>query len=153
MKSYPDHTSWRKFVNAVQRAGKRNLVREVVDPLILANYLQILPEDMAAAAKSFQFRPIYTAEELANLWPLICIGLLKMKKIRHAKGAVLEKQLSKRGLPFLKNVDGTDLFFWNGKRQKYFIVENIEVRNLFRYTQESFEEIMNNSINKKDYLH
>jgi hypothetical protein len=137
---YKTDSSYAAFVSACKRAGPRNLVAEILDPLRIAR--DTAPADVQAAIRGFQRRPWYSAAELARLWPLISIGIASKHRGSAPSPASVHKRLIECGLPRLQKWDGSTQFMFNGKPQDFFIVADVWKIAGRRWTQADFDRVM-----------
>ena len=129
-------TSYGIFVRACRAAGTRNLIDELFDPArISGNHA------LEAAAAAFQPRPIYTAEELAALWPMICVGICGKERVYKPGPKELSLKLMDFRMPLLRKSGGWH-FEWEGKWRQFFIVSDINRLSARTWTQAEFEELM-----------
>lgn len=133
-----DNSTFATFARLCKRAGGRNLVNELLDPF---RTLQSPAPDVAAALRSFQSRPWYSAEELAGMWPLISIGLAGNERSFRPSPEQVHKRL-KPLLPRVKDWAGYHEFEWNGERKEWFIVQSVQQIARLRFTQKTFEAVM-----------
>jgi hypothetical protein len=138
-RGYRDDTSYGAFVAACKAAGPRNLVQELLDPFAI---MLDPPADVRAALDGFKARPWYSAAELSRLWPLVCIGLAGGKQGNKPAPEQVALRLAQEGLPRLKQWDGSTTFLHNGKRQEFFIVQDVWKIASLRWTQQDFDRSM-----------
>lgn len=138
----PDDSSVIRFVRACKAAKERNLVDELLDPFRLLVASGKAPADVAEAVRLFQVRPIYSAQELAYFWPLVCIGLAGKQKAWRPDAAWLHKRLVQCKLPRLRDWNGGYLYERHGAYREYFLVQHINKMRRQRYSQADFERIM-----------
>lgn len=136
-----DDSSYRAFVEACKAAGDRNLVQELLGPFELVQRAAPQP-DIGAALATFKPRPWYSAAELSRLWPLVCIGLACKQQGRSPSPVKLAERLTIHGLPKLRQWDGSQEFLHHGKRQEFFIVQDVWAIANQRYTQTDFDRVM-----------
>lgn len=133
-----DNSTFATFARLCKRAGGRNLVNELLDPF---RVLQKPAPDVAAALKSFQSRPWYSADELAMMWPLIAVGLASSGVGFRPSPEQVHKRL-KPLLPRVKTWGGTHEFEWNGEHKEWFIVQSVQQIARLRFTQLDFWKVM-----------
>ena len=138
----PDDSAARLFVQACKRAGSRNLIDELLDPFRLLAAAGKAPPDVAAAVRLFRPRPWYSAQELAFMWPAICLGIAGKQVGRKPDAATLSKRLVQYRLPRLKDWNGEYLYVWQGVAREYFLVQDVNRWRRLRVSQTEFEERM-----------
>jgi hypothetical protein len=139
LKYKADDSSYALFASACKRAGARNIVAELLDPLRIATDLA---PDVRAARTGFHSRPFYSAVELARLWPLICIAVGAKKRASKPTPATLHKRLVESGLPRLQRWDGSTMFLHHGKPAEFFIVQDVWRTAAMRFSQTDFDRIV-----------
>jgi hypothetical protein len=137
-----EHVSYGRFARACKNAGSRNLVDELLDPFRLTHLRGEAPSDVSAALRLFTPRPWYSVEELARLWPLVCIGLACKDVGRKPTPDVLRKRLGQY-LPLLRDWGGGTEYRWQGKWQEFFIVQDVHRVARLRFSQNDFDAVMN----------
>lgn len=134
--------SYKAFAVACRKAGKRNLLDELMDPV----RVQVASGDadgaLAAALAAYRRRPFWTPSELAKMWPIVCVGLLDNIRTFDPKPADLRAGLLRNGMVLLRRAGGSTWFARNGLMQEYFIVEDIARWSNRTVEQDQFDEIM-----------
>lgn len=142
---WPDRSIHGRFASAVRRAGARNLVDELMDPVRVNVAAGDAEPGMAAALASYRARPFYTPAELAILWPMIGAGFAGTKGVYQPTAAVLRAALVRAKLPLLLKTGGSTWFQHNGRLQEFFICSDLNRWAGRPITQEQFDQIMRGS--------
>jgi len=129
-----------RFVQAVEAAGpRRNLVDEMWDAFRVSQALGAasVPLPIPRVAP-----PFHTAEELAAMWPLVCLGILGYRRAIRCRPDTLARSLERAGLPIVVNKDGKPGHIVAGKRRLYYwtvyrpaatMLSDSDVREILRY--------------------
>ena len=134
--------SYHAFAVACRKAGKRNLLDELMDPVRVEVASGDADPSLVAALAAYRRRPFWTPTELAKIWPVVCVGLVDLAKPFEPRPADLRAGLLRHGTALLRKAGGSTWFARNGLMQEYFIVEDIARWSNRTVEQEQFDEVM-----------